>query len=252
MSSDSALLPVIADAEVTASDISLKQAKELQALEPFGLQNPVPLLLLSNAQVLDVQPLSNGKHIKLRIKHSDRVLNAVYFGMRYSEFQYHAGDICDFLFTLEASEFRGVCEAKLFIKKVRQGVQNGQENGLQMSYYMAAVDEDNRDDLPASVLPSLLQFRAVFRILKREAGAEKKRFALSYLQRLLKEDDSNVEISLCALRIMFDVLVECGLAACEFSGGGAVVTVKLLPFSGKVNLDRSPLLLRIREKHRLY
>lgn len=252
MSSDSALLPVIADSEVTASDISLKQAKELQALEPFGLQNPVPLLLLSNAQVLDVQPLSNGKHIKLRIKHSDRVLNAVYFGMRYSEFQYHAGDICDFLFTLEASEFRGVCEAKLFIKKVRQGVQNGQENSLQMSYYMAAVDEDNRDDLPASVLPSLLQFRAVFRILKREAGTEKKRFALSYLQRLLKEDDSNVEISLCALRIMFDVLVECGLAACEFSGGGAVVTVKLLPFSGKVNLDRSPLLLRIKEKHRLY
>ncbi len=242
--------PIVADAEVVPGDINIRQAKELLSLEPFGLQNPVPLLLLRNAAIVDIQPLSNGKHIKMRLKHSDKLINAVYFGQKYSEFQYRTGDVCDFLFTLEASEFRGVCEAKMFIKKVRPGEQKSAGNNMQAMYYKAATDENNCDDLPISVLPTLYQFRAVFRILKREAGNEKKRFAFSYLQKLLSEDDNGVDISFCALRILFDVLVECGLADCDFSG--SVVSVKLLPFSGKVNLDRSPLLVRIKEKHRLY
>lgn len=244
--------PIVADAEVDASDITIKQGKELADLEPFGLQNPVPLLMIRNAVIQDVQPLSNGKHIKMRLKHGEKTINAVYFGMRFSEFRYRAGDSCDFLFTLEVSEYRGVSEAKLFIKKARLSEQNQREDDMQAVYYRAASDPENRDDLPVSVLPTLYQFRAVFRILKREARGERKRFALSYLQRLLKEDDVNVDISLCALRVMFDVLVECGLAHCEFSAAGDVVAVKLLPFAGKVNLDRSPLLLMIKENHRLY
>lgn len=245
-------LPIVADAEVDANDITIKQAKEIASLEPFGLQNPVPLLLIKNAVISEVQPLSNGKHIKMRLKHGDKALSAVYFGMKFSEFRYHPGDCCDFLFTLEYSEYRGVSEAKLFVKKVRMGEKSTREDDVQTAYYSAAVSPDNKDDLPLSVLPTLYQFRAVFRILKREARGEKKRFALSYLQRLLKEYDPDIDISLCALRVMFDVLVECGLAECEVSVGGDVVNVKLLPFVGKVNLDRSPLLLRIKENHRLY
>lgn len=112
-------LPVFADAEVGGADISIPQAKEIARLEPFGLQNPVPLLLMRGAQITEVQPLSGGKHIRLRLREGGRSISAVYFGQKYSDFKFNPSDLCDFLFTLEASEFHGLCEAKMFVKKVR-------------------------------------------------------------------------------------------------------------------------------------
>lgn len=243
-----------ADAVVSVSDLNLKQAEELSALEPFGLHNSVPLLMLRNAVILDIHPLSGGKHIKLRIRlpDSDKVFNAVYFGMQYSEFVFRVGDCCDIMFTLEANEYRGVCEAKLFVKKMRYSADVVCENEKQQSFYTAAITEGNRDDLPASAVPTLLQFRALFRILKREAGNEKKRLSLGYIQRLTRENKGESEISFCALRIIFDVLTECKLAECSFISGSDLVEIKLLPFSGKVNLDKSPLLIKIKENHKLY
>lgn len=243
---------IVADAEITSADITVKQAEELLRLEPFGLQNPEPLLLLRNAEIIDIQALSAGKHVRLSLKSSGRIISAVYFGMRFSEFAYRVGDVCSFLCTLEANEYRGLKEAKLFVKKVCFSSQPVNDFDRQAAYYRAAVDERNGDALPLSVFPTLLQFRAMFRLLKREAGGEKRSFSLCYLQKLIKESNYGMDISLCALHIMFDVLAECGLASCSYSSDGAVVSVKLLPFEGKVNLDRSPLLLKIKENHKLY
>jgi len=246
--------PIEADATVTAADINLRQAEELYALEPFGLQNSVPLFLLRGAVIVDVHPLSGGKHIKLRIRHSssDKIFNAVYFGMRYSEFQFRVGDSCDIMFTLEANEYRGVCEAKMFVKKMRYSADIKGEAERQAVYYNAATTHGNRDDLPLSAVPNLLQFRTLFRVLKRELGDEKKRLSLSYLQRQVRDNGSDGDITLCAMHIIFDVLLEFKLAECSFISGGDVVEVKLLPFTGKVNLDKSSLLIRIKENHRLY
>lgn len=243
---------VTVDAEISASDITVKQAEELLRLEPFGLQNAEPLLLLPNAEIADIQPLSAGKHIKLMLKSAGKVISAVYFGMRFSEFAYRVGDACNFLCTLEVNEYRGIKEAKLFIKKVVFSSRPECDSNKQAAYYRAAVEDGNCDALPLSAFPTLLQFRAMFRLLKRETCGEKRNFSLCYLQKLIKESNYGLEISLCALHIMFDVLAECGLASCEYTSDGAVVSVKLLPFEGKVNLDRSPLLLKIKQNHRFY
>ena len=80
----------------------------------------------------------------------------------------------------------------------------------------------------------------------------KKRLSLSYLQRQVRDNGSDGDITLCAMHIIFDVLLEFKLAECSFISGGDVVEVKLLPFTGKVNLDKSSLLIRIKENHRLY
>ncbi len=243
-----------ADAVVSISDINLKQAEELSALEPFGLQNSVPLLMLPNAVIVDVHPLSGGKHIKLRIRPngSEKTFNAVYFGMQYSEFVFRVGDCCDIMFTLEANEYRGVCEAKLFVKKMRYSADVMCEHEKQQAFYVAATTDGNYEDLPLCAVPTLSQFRILFRILKREAGNDKKRLSLGYIQRQIRENGGGDEISLCALRIIFDVLEECKLAECCFVSGSDLVELKLLPFTGKVNLDKSPLLIKIKENHKLY
>ena len=85
-----------------------------------------------------------------------------------------------------------------------------------------------------------------------ELGSNKKKLAFSYIQRRLKEVDMYAGIGLCALRIIFDVLKECGLAEYSLLDGEKVVEIKLIPFKEKINLDKSPLLTRIKNNHKLY
>lgn len=243
-----------ADAEVLGKELTLKQAYEFAKLEPFGLQNPVPLLLLKDAMIVDIVPLAAGKHIRLRLECEGcrTSLEAVYFGMKHSEFQFRVGDNCDVLFNLEVNEFRGVNSAKLYVKKMRSSSEDEVKRQIQDKYYSAAVDADNFDDLPKNAVPTLNQFRSLFRLLKREVGDKHRKFSLGYIQRQLKENESKEEYSLCALRLIFDVLNECKLAECSICADGSAVEIKLLPFAGKVNLDCSPLLIQIKNNHKLY
>jgi len=243
-----------ADSSVSAEELTLKQAYELSKLEPFGLQNPVPLLLLRDACITDITPLASGKHVKLLLecKGTANKLTAIYFNMKFSEFPYRVGDRCDLLFTLEVNEFRGVSEAKLYIKKMRCSFAAEAEHKTQLAYYNSAIDPNNREELPQESLPTLSQFRAAFRFLKMELGERKKRLALSYIQRRMNDTSDCDGISLCSLLIIFDVLRECKLAECELSDSCKMVDIRLLPFKEKINLDRSPLLIQIKSNHKFY
>ncbi|MBQ3195795.1 MAG: single-stranded-DNA-specific exonuclease RecJ [Clostridia bacterium] len=243
-----------ADSEVLPTDITLKQAYELSKLEPFGLQNPVPLLLLRDACISEITPLASGKHVKLLLecKGAGHKLTAIYFNMKYSEFPYRVGDRCDLLFTLEVNEFRGVSEAKLYVKKMRYSFAAEAETKTQMAFYYSAIDPNNTEELPQSSIPTLMQFRAVFRMLKMEIGDSKKKLAFSYIQRRMREMSDGETISLCSLFIIFDVLRECELVEYDLLENGKMAELRVLPFKGKVNLDRSPLLIQIKGNHKLY
>ncbi len=243
-----------ADTEVSVSELTLKHAYEITRLEPFGLQNPVPVLFLRDAAIVDITPLAGGKHIKLRLEtgKAGNPITAIYFNMQYNEFAYRAGDRCDLMFSLEVNEYRGISEAKLYIKRIRRSTAAESETNAQLSYYTAAVSKDSKEPLPKTAVPTLAQFRSIFRLLKRELGDTKKKLAMNYLQRRLRETEDKEGISLCALYIICDVLVESGLAECRLIDNGTVAEMRLLPFKGKINLDKSPLLMRIKANHELY
>lgn len=68
------------DAEVRAEDISFSLLEELEKLKPFGTGNPVPVLLLRGALAGECRVVgSNGQHLKLKIKHGDREMDAIAF-----------------------------------------------------------------------------------------------------------------------------------------------------------------------------
>ena len=54
-------------------------------------------------------------------------------------------------------------------------------------------------------------------------------------------------IGLCKLRIVLDVLEESGLANCSYVKGFDLAELMILPFSGKINLDDSQILKRLKE-----
>ena len=103
------------DCEVTGEELSIKLADELSYMEPCGVGNPQPMLLLKNARVSASDPIGDGKHTKLII--ADKT--ALLFGTSVEEADICAGDTVDVVFRLDVNEFRGVRSEQLLLCDAR-------------------------------------------------------------------------------------------------------------------------------------
>lgn len=243
------VIPLEIDCEAYFSELTLRQAEDIQRLEPFGLSNPVPVFILRDAVIRGITPLSGGKHMKIRVSDGGRTdVTAVYFGMSADSFQFCEGDKCDIAFTLEINEFMGSSVPQLLVKGMRLSV--GEDANIEdmLRVYRAAKDENNSDPIPASCVPTLLDFREVFRYLRRTVDGSKP-LSLRRISGAIHEETGK-DINICKIMIISDVLQEQGIAEVEHLPG-MLIKIKLLPFSGKINLDNSALLTGIKSKHAL-
>jgi len=243
------VIPLEIDCEAYFPELTLRQAEDIQRLEPFGLSNPVPVFILRDAVIRGITPLSGGKHIKIRVSDGSRSdVTAVYFGMSADSFQFCEGDKCDIAFTLEINEFMGNSVPQLLVKGMRLSVSEDANNEGMLRIYRAAVDENNTEDIPASCVPNLIDFREVFRYLRRNTDGNKP-LSLRRISGSIHEETGK-DINICKIMIISDVLQEQGIAEVEHLSE-MLIRIKLLPFSGKINLDNSALLRRIKAKHAL-
>ena len=240
------VIPLEIDCEASFNELTLRQAEDIQRLEPFGLSNPVPVFILNGATVKSVTPLSGGKHMKIRVSDGGRnEITAVYFGMSAESFSFCEGDKCDIAFSLEINEFMGTSSPQLLVKGMRlsEGECDAQEEMYKA--YLNAVDTKNTEKVDASLIPTLTDFREVFRYLRRSTDGNKP-ISLRRLASGINEDTGN-DINVCKILIISDVLQEQGIADVEHIPD-MLIRIALKPFSGKINLDNSALLSRIKAK----
>ena len=122
-----------AECRVTADELTMEQARELELLEPCGTANPVPLLMLENATVQQITALSGGKHTRLSLYADGRLFQALWFGMPTSALPVQTGDRVDVLFQLGLNEYHGVESLQLILRDVRHSAAEEREK--------AAADE---------------------------------------------------------------------------------------------------------------
>ncbi|MBQ8759659.1 MAG: single-stranded-DNA-specific exonuclease RecJ, partial [Clostridia bacterium] len=96
-----------ADFEIDVKDVTVEHAKELQSMEPFGLQNPLPLFFIKDAKISELYPIGDGKHIKMIIEKNGFLATALYFGMSSDRFAFSEGDTVDFMCNMDINDFRG-------------------------------------------------------------------------------------------------------------------------------------------------
>ncbi|MBO7666538.1 MAG: hypothetical protein J6S70_03810, partial [Clostridia bacterium] len=58
----------------------------------------------------------------------------------------------------------------------------------------------------------------------------------------------NADIDLCAIKIVIDVMNEFGLAETTHVRGNDIIEIKLLPYSAKIDLEKSEILRRIKKR----
>ena len=243
------LQPVNIDCELYFDEITSENAGEILLLEPFGLTNAVPQFMVRGVTISEIAPISSDKNIriKLRDRRSRREANAVYFGMSHCEFPFVRGDECEIACTLGINEYRGSVYPQLLVRAVRPCSAERDYIYRAREIYSSITNVNDTSSIPASAIPTVNDFREVFRLLKRELENERKRVSVRYLKHKLASSE-NTRIDLSAIKVIIDVMNEFGLAETTRVRGNDVIEIKLLPYAAKIDLEKSEILRRIKKR----
>jgi single-stranded-DNA-specific exonuclease len=104
------------DAVVSGSELGLDLIEELELLEPTGLGNPGPRLLVPGARLADMQSMGEGRHARFRVVSGGARTPAVAFGCE-GTLRSLVGQPLDASFRLERNCWRGVVQPRLVLRQ---------------------------------------------------------------------------------------------------------------------------------------
>ena len=133
------------DAIVSGSELGLDLIEELGRLEPCGIGNPRPRLLVPGARFDQVRAMGEeGKHARFWVTSGGARANAAAFGC-YSEVASQAGTPVDATFKLERNVWNGTVEPRLILRHTWPCSPEPIEVlGQQANYLQAVLDEFDR------------------------------------------------------------------------------------------------------------
>ncbi len=108
-----------ADYEADFSDINLALAKGFSMLEPYGVANPVPVLVLRCVNLVEISGVSEGKHTKLTISDGKHTLTAMYFSNSPESLGIYVGDKIDLLFNLDINEWGDRESVQIIVRDIK-------------------------------------------------------------------------------------------------------------------------------------
>ena len=96
--------PLECDLPIHLDRVTVDSVRRIDALAPFGAENPTPVFLLQSAVVDGVYPVSEGRHSRLRLQQGNASVYAVWFGMPSEQLPYTMGDVVDAALNLSVYE----------------------------------------------------------------------------------------------------------------------------------------------------
>ena len=121
-----------ADAPATPAELTVDNVRGLSLLEPFGAENEKPLFYIGEAELLEVLPLSDGLHSKLRLKAGFAKIDALMFRTAPTALPVKVGDRCDMIVTLGVNSYRGRDSVSVVVSDIRP-------HTFEQSKYFAAL-----------------------------------------------------------------------------------------------------------------
>ncbi len=233
------------DMELKGEDITLPLVEELDLLEPFGAENPQPVFVLRDVEIVELQGIGNGKHTKLLLQAGMATLTALYFGMAPEQLEYGIGDRADVAFTLDVNDFQGNRTVQLLLKDMTYAKQERGVIAKGIIEYANLTAKSGK--LTQGQVPDYARFGTVYRAL-RKCTEQGNPFVLP-LQRLYRL--CNKEISHGQLRVIVEVFAQLhflNLSVQQEDPLGFAYRIEMLPQCGKVKLENSPLYCQMKER----
>ena len=223
--------PLECDLPIHLDRVTVDSVRRIDALAPFGAENPTPVFLLQSAVVDGVYPVSEGRHSRLRLRQGNASVYAVWFGMPPEQLPYTMGDVVDAALNLSVYESaRGAQLSGRILDLHPAGL------GTKLSEQAALVAALRRGTpLTAEQKTLITPDRSHIITVYRELQA--RRWHAEDLQPLCaKLGEENTGKTLVAVTALEQV----GLIATVEKGGANYL--ELVPAQGKKNLADAPIL----------
>ena len=119
LSQDELFEPTVVDAVVSAQDLTLELAQELERLAPFGLGNPDVTLLVPAIQPLTPATVGDGKHLRFRLRqHGRDAGSAIAFGQGSQLDRLRAEGLFDVACRLKENHWNGTVSPQLVVRRL--------------------------------------------------------------------------------------------------------------------------------------
>jgi single-stranded-DNA-specific exonuclease len=234
------------DAPITCpADVTLAEIEQLSMLEPYGAGNPRPVFALQGATVDSVQPVGQGRHLKLRISKGTCRFDAIFFSATEEECGVTQGSRVDAAFYLQVNTFRGNTTLQLQLIDLRPSLMPSRHEAEALALIHRCRNGEPLSAQERSRLQtSREQFGAYWVVLQRHLRAGKIECAeLPLLRELAAEAGGNESFLRAILSIA--VFTERGLMATNVEQDRLIM--HLLPVQEKVDLFSCPYLVRLRD-----
>lgn len=228
-----------ADLELKPAEITLWLASALLALEPCGNGNEAPKFFLRDAEIYEIQPLSEGKHTKLILKKDGLHFAALFFGKPTACFPYCKGENLDLIFNLSLNEYKGQSSVQFFIKNADLTKSAEKQRETERKEFLALCQ--GKYQSAQACVPDRLNFANLYRFLVQQNKKSENILSLDWIL-------SNTGIEkLTILRIALEVFRETGLLNfCYTDEDWRMIEFSLPTSTQKTDLNQSTLLRRIK------
>ncbi|MGY8688431.1 MAG: single-stranded-DNA-specific exonuclease RecJ [Verrucomicrobiales bacterium] len=108
------------DAEVDLNILTLSLMDSYEQLEPFGSNNPQPLLLAKGVELAGEPTVISKKHLRLELYQNGTIREAIYFGAVEMDLPKPPWDVA---FTIQRNEYRGRQSLQIHVSDVRASYQ---------------------------------------------------------------------------------------------------------------------------------
>ena len=115
-----AAVPVLhIDCKLNPASINSDVLSAMEILEPYGADNPQPLFGLYNMEISSVQPVGNGKHLRITVKRKGYSVTVILFSVSPADFPYKVSDKVDLAVKLSSNEYMGKTQVSIQVKDIR-------------------------------------------------------------------------------------------------------------------------------------
>lgn len=223
------------DFKLNPACVNAEMLETVEQLEPFGAGNPQPIFGLYNMTVTDIQPIGNGKHLRVVLERNGVSLQTVKFRTVQAEFPFVRGDVVDAAVGLEPNEYLGQIRVSILLKniKLHDMVEDDLFSSMRDFSLLMRGRSDGFD--PSLLIPQRETTAAVYRFIRSVGRWNYDTETLCHRLDLWAEDYGQVAVAI-------ESMLEMGVLRRDENSGLSVPKT-----SEKVNLQDAPVLRRLRE-----
>ena len=153
------------------SKVTIPMVESLSQLEPYGMGNPTPVFGMYDVNIINITPLSAGKHIKLTLESNRKYFEVLYFNMSPQDFAYAVGDKVNIAVTAGINVYNSVKSISYIVKDICFS-QSDNDTLLRSSTAFDELMSGKKPDdaMKKELSPARDEFAAVYRFLRKNKG----------------------------------------------------------------------------------